>query len=520
MQTKENSKSESQNGSRGATSPTLMQIEYGKLEASKTNPRKDFKKEAMEELAASIREHGIKQPLLVRPIAGGKFEVVAGERRYRGAGMAKLSQVPCMVEVMDDKTALEIQAIENLQREDLTAIEEAQGYKQLQDAGYSIEQLIEKTGKSRSRVFERLRLLKLSADIQKAVLEGKLDLSRASLIGQAADPKAQKELFTRAISWQWPHSTIKRELETKYQRNLQGAVFDVAATDLVKGCGACAACPRRSGNIATFEGSPNVCTDVTCFGAKAKAGLEIKIRELEAKGQKVVRGDWSGTYVELSASEYGLGWDNKKSRYKTWAEVLGKKKYTPLLAVKENGFVKVVARAEAKKLAGIKSESGRSNSGRSTAEDKKQKESREIRVEAEKRYIAALGPAILKGVGTEKGLREAMALLVELNDENCSAAWDDVAQKWGLPKKDKATIPQLIAGMVGMLGFDYEGELFYGWPKEKVFGLQVSTFEQQVKKEREEAAKAKTKSERPTSNVQRPTSNGKATKGTKKAGAK
>jgi ParB/RepB/Spo0J family partition protein len=363
----------------------LRQIDYGKLVPSKTNPRKDFNAEAMKELAGSIGEHGIKQPLLVRPIAGGKFEVVAGERRYRGAGMVKLAQVPCMVEEMDDKTALEIQAIENLQREDLTAIEEAQGYKQLQDAGYTIDQLIEKTGKSRSRVFERLRLLKLSADIQKAVTAGQLDLSRASLIGQVANAKAQAELMKCAVSYNYSHRNIKEKIEKDYQKNLQTAPFDLKTEFLTPGVQACTTCPKRSGNIETFEGSPNVCTDLKCFETKCKAGIEIKLKEAEAKGQKVVRGNWAEAHINLAASDHAAGWDNQNYHYHTWEHALkkAKAKYTPLLAVEGNEIIKVLPKTEAKKLAKIKSPSSGSNSPRrNAAEDKKQKEEHEIHEEA------------------------------------------------------------------------------------------------------------------------------------------
>jgi ParB-like chromosome segregation protein Spo0J len=395
-----------------------------------------------------------------------------------------------MVEVMDDRTALEVQAIENLQREDLNPIEEAQGYKQLQDAGYSIEDLIKKTGKSRSRVFERLRLLKLSADIQKSVLAGELDLSRASLIGQVADPKSQAELKVKAVSYGWAHRGIKETIEREYQRNLQGAVFDQKTEFLTPGVKACTDCPKRSGNILTFEGSPNVCTDVKCFEAKSKAGMEIKVKGVEAKGQKVVRGDWSKTHVELAARDYDLGYDEKLARWKTWEEAIGKAKYTPLLAVKANELVKVLPKDEARKLAKVKEQSVSGGGSRRTSEEiAKEKENTEIRKEAEKRYIEKLGPTIMKAVGTEKGLREAIETVIDLMDMNVGARWEEVAKQWKLPKTDKATVAQLVTGLVGMNALDGDESLYYDWPTDGAFGLKLKTFEDEVKKEREAAAK-------------------------------
>jgi hypothetical protein len=114
----------------------------------------------------------------------------------------------------------------------------------------------------------------------------------------------------------------------------------------------------------------------------------------------------------------------------------------------------------------------------------------------------------MKGVGTDKGLRSALELLVELSDMNASSSWNEVAKLWNLPKQNKATLPQLIAGLIGLNGLNYDEGLSYDWPEETVFGLNIKTFKDQVRKEREAKAKETAKTEKP------------AAKGKKKAGAK
>lgn len=160
----------------------LSQIQSGSL-----NPRKNFRDDELEELANSIRTKGLVQPIVVRPLAGGAgFEIVAGERRWRAAQRAGLHQVPCIVRELSDKEVLELAIIENVQRADLNAIEEASGYRDLIERyGYTQEELSEIIGKSRSHVANTLRLLKLPLRVQALVQEGKLSAGHArTLIGR------------------------------------------------------------------------------------------------------------------------------------------------------------------------------------------------------------------------------------------------------------------------------------------------------------------------------------------------
>jgi ParB family chromosome partitioning protein len=159
------------------------------LKPGRFNPRRSFPESQLEELAASIRERGLVQPLVVRPIGteAGAYEIVAGERRWRAAQLAQLHEVPVVVRSLTDQEAVEIAIIENVQREDLNAIEEGEGYHLLMDGhGYTQENLAKVIGKSRSHLANTLRLLKLPDAVQDLVRTGHLSAGHArALIGRA-----------------------------------------------------------------------------------------------------------------------------------------------------------------------------------------------------------------------------------------------------------------------------------------------------------------------------------------------
>ncbi len=163
-------------------------IAIDKIKPSSLNPRRDFQDDELSELAESIGSKGLVQPILVRPdaVAGGYFEIVAGERRWRASGKAGLHRIPCVVRDLTDKEVLELAIIENVQRSDLNAIEEAAGYRELIERfHYSQEQISEIIGKSRSHVANTLRLLRLPDAVQALVQMGKLTAGHArALIGR------------------------------------------------------------------------------------------------------------------------------------------------------------------------------------------------------------------------------------------------------------------------------------------------------------------------------------------------
>lgn len=171
-------------------SDRLLPIEL--IVQSENNPRRFFSDSEIDELAHSIKEHGVIQPIVVRPIktdSNGRHEIIAGERRWRASQRAGLTEVPVIIRDVDDKAALELAIIENVQRSDLNAIEEALGYQQLMDEhGYTQADLGDVIGKSRSHVANTLRLLKLPKGVQSMVSEGTLSAGHARTVVTASDP--------------------------------------------------------------------------------------------------------------------------------------------------------------------------------------------------------------------------------------------------------------------------------------------------------------------------------------------
>lgn len=156
-------------------SNSAITLKISEIEPNKSQPRKEFDENALAELADSIAQHGVLQPLLVRPIADGGYQIVAGERRWRASRMAGLTEVPVVIRELTDSETMELALIENLQREDLSPVEEAMGYKQLMDEyGFSQDQVSKTVGKSRPSVANALRLLNLPEEILYLVNTGKI----------------------------------------------------------------------------------------------------------------------------------------------------------------------------------------------------------------------------------------------------------------------------------------------------------------------------------------------------------
>lgn len=162
------------------TSGESVRLSINEIEPNRDQPRKIFEEQALAELSASIKEHGVLQPLLVRPMADGSYRLVAGERRYRAARMAGITEVPVTIREMTDEEESIFALIENLHREDLNAIEEAQGIKTIIDTfGFTQEEAAQKVGKSRTAVTNSLRLLNLPEDISNLVRDGKISMGHA-----------------------------------------------------------------------------------------------------------------------------------------------------------------------------------------------------------------------------------------------------------------------------------------------------------------------------------------------------
>lgn len=191
-----------------------LQVPIEKLEPNPQQPRLDFKQDELESLADSIRQKGVIQPLIVRRKAGRDvYEIVAGERRWRAAQLAQLHEIPVVVRDLDDSEVLEVAIIENIQRSDLNAIEEALGFRQLMTRfGHTQEKLAEALSRSRSHVANLLRLLTLPTDVQDMVRDGKLSAGHArALIGSPKAAELAARIAQRGLSVRETEKLVKAE---------------------------------------------------------------------------------------------------------------------------------------------------------------------------------------------------------------------------------------------------------------------------------------------------------------------
>ena len=182
----------------GATLGSISLLPIHSIETNPFNPREYFQKEALEELAVSIGAHGIIQPLTVRKLGRDKYQLISGERRFRAAQLAGLIEVPAYIRVANDQAMLEMALVENIQREDLNAIEIGISYQRLiEECALTQEQLGEKIAKSRSNVTNHLRLLKLPAAIQAGVRDGLISMGHARALVSVADEAEQMRRFNQ-----------------------------------------------------------------------------------------------------------------------------------------------------------------------------------------------------------------------------------------------------------------------------------------------------------------------------------
>lgn len=275
-------------------------IDINRLETSPTNPRKRFYQDSLDELAGSIGEKGVLEPLIVRAIDAGKFEIVCGERRYRASQIAKLEQLPCILRTLTDDEVLDIQIHENLHREDVHPMDEAYGYKFLMEKlNCSIGEVALRVGKSDKFVAQRLKLNSLIEEAQNDLEAGHLLLTYAMEITKfppeiqktildvgayqrehSYDSKKQRHVYTPIKGQLRPWSEFTKFLQTEILHLLSAAPFDIKATNLRKDGLTCVTCPDRTGASAGLFDDELVdkkdsCLNVLCFQGKSERLIEI-----------------------------------------------------------------------------------------------------------------------------------------------------------------------------------------------------------------------------------------------------
>ncbi|HEY4358146.1 MAG TPA: ParB/RepB/Spo0J family partition protein [Acidobacteriaceae bacterium] len=261
-------------------------IAIDQIHESTTNPRETFDPSKLQELAESIRQHGLIQPITVRPKEGA-FEIVAGARRFRAAQLAELFSVPSRIEELTDAQALEWQLVENSQRVDVHPYEEAKGFQRLLDLpGYEVNALVEKSGKSASHVYARLSLLQLVPEVAEAFLQERITASHANLIARLPQ-EHQAAAFAACWRKDWqdkeahllPAKHLTAWIQNNLYLNLSEAPFDREDATLKPEAGACLTCPRRSGhNTSLFaDVQGDQCLDGACFQSKVNVHIDRAI---------------------------------------------------------------------------------------------------------------------------------------------------------------------------------------------------------------------------------------------------
>lgn len=345
---------------RGEAPSRIAQIPLVDVQPSPFNPRQHYNESADKELDESVREVGIMQPVLVRPVplptdpmTIGHYELVYGHRRFRAAQRCELATIPAQVRLLTDAQAAQMQAIENLQREDITVMEEARGYADyIARHGITKDQLAEQIGKSRTYVYNRLKLATLVPAAVAALEAGKIKAEVATLIARVPEKLQDKALVLVTTNHPGrygepaPYRWARDQLLDAYSLDLKkDAIFSTTDADLVPSAGACTTCPKRSGCspeiygdvieqasmtshwLENKKGNVNACMDPDCFAVKKKAHLAAEAKALEAKGKHVVTGNAAkaaigaggevkGQYVAVSVVRKALSQISEKDRPK------------------------------------------------------------------------------------------------------------------------------------------------------------------------------------------------------------
>lgn len=210
-------------------SSLIDEVELSKIEANPDQPRTNFNEEALQELAASIAELGVVQPITIREIAPEKYMIIAGERRFRASKLAGLTKIPAYIKRVSDETMMEMALVENIQREDLNAIEIALTYQRLLDEyKFTQEKLSERVGKKRATVANYLRLLKLPAEIQLGLTKKEIDMGHARALINVENPTKMIKLYEEVVAKGY---SVRKVEELVRQLNEEGEAKEKKASD-------------------------------------------------------------------------------------------------------------------------------------------------------------------------------------------------------------------------------------------------------------------------------------------------
>ena len=265
----------------GPTRSVVVRIVHvERIEPNPEQPRLAFEQEALDELTASIREHGVLQPILVRPLGPNTYQIVAGERRWRASKQAGLDTIPALIEEIDDDTALEIAIIENLQREDLSPLDEAAMYdRMVRDHGYSIRKLAEKLGKDKGYLENRLRLADAPPEIRELVSLRKDTLSHAYELMKVQDQKKRQRLAAQVARGELTLIKLRDKIEGRRARPIVLPIDGEEAAPITEQRGGAAPEPDDGGGWIEADRAVAITDDSL---VNAKQGLADAVDNLVA----------------------------------------------------------------------------------------------------------------------------------------------------------------------------------------------------------------------------------------------
>jgi ParB/RepB/Spo0J family partition protein len=307
----------------------IVLLPVDQLHRSPTQPRKrGGDKPPSNDFVDSIRQQGVIQPIVVRARVDGGWEIVYGHRRWEGTKIAGLDEIPAIIRALTDDEVFEAQLVENIHREDMHPIDEADGFKRMIEHGRDVKYIAERLGRPAAYVVQRLQLCSLGKEVRAAYDAEEITLTVAVLLARIPG-KLQTEALERVAGdskfHEAPMSAVeaKKELEAHYLLRLDQAPFDITDAQLVPKAGACNACPKRTGNqmeLYPDAAGPDLCTDPICHHGKVDAIWKIRVKQAKVVGQPVIEGNavekalaYNGGYKNLDSEEW-TGNGHKKVR--------------------------------------------------------------------------------------------------------------------------------------------------------------------------------------------------------------
>lgn len=381
----------------------LKELSVGALQPSPTNPRKNLGD--ITELVESVRTKGLIEPIVARPLNGrGTCEIVCGHRRAAAAKAAGLATVPVLVRELNDDQVLDLQLAENIDRADLSPLEEAEAYALRLERGQSVQHVADRIGRTPAYVAQRLKLLELPQEAREALASGELTLGVAQLIARIPNPKLQKEALNEFGPNPLEGCAGVREaregIEHRYMLRLAEAQFDTADATLVPAAGPCTTCQKRTGNqteLFADVASPDLCTDPPCHKKKVDAEWSRRKKAAAKSGIQVLDDKESDKALHFGSSYSGWAKLDEKQyvggKSRSIRSILGKD--TPPTAIardKWNGkIVELVKKADldkALRAQGLLAKDERPSKTERSAQQKAADRKKKIRRAAIERVLA------------------------------------------------------------------------------------------------------------------------------------